>query len=150
MLQLPAQASAPAANYVPYTQVDDMVYISGQVPVKDGKMMFVVSRGGKCGKEYSVEEGYECAKLCAVNLTPALPQIKQACGGDLSRVERIVKLVGFVNAAPDFQDHPKVVNGASDLMVAAFQDKGRHARRSAVGVGSLPFNVAVSMSSCRR
>jgi enamine deaminase RidA (YjgF/YER057c/UK114 family) len=96
---------------------------------------------GKLGREFSVDEGQKAAELAALNM---IARLKAACGGDLDRVVRCVKLVGFVNAVPEFGDHPKVVNGASDLVVKLFGDAGRHAR-SAVGMGSLPFGVAVEV-----
>lgn len=131
-------APTPAANYVPFVRTGDTVYVSGQVPMTaDGLLT------GKLGAGMDVEAGREVAKVCAVNL---IAQMKAACGGDLDRVGRVVKLVGFVNSAPDFPDHPAVVNGASDLMVEVFGDRGRHAR-SAVGVANLPFNVAVEVEA---
>ena len=130
------EAAAAAGNYVPYVVVGDMVYISGQVSMNaDG---FVV---GKLGENTTVDEGAAAAKLCGIAL---LSQLKAACGGDLDRVTRVVKLGGFVNSTPDFGDQPKVINGASDLMVAVFDDKGRHAR-AAVSATSLPFGVAVEI-----
>jgi enamine deaminase RidA (YjgF/YER057c/UK114 family) len=130
------EAAAAAGNYVPYVVVGDMVYISGQVSMNaDG---FVV---GKLGENTTVDEGAAAAKLCGIAL---LSQLKDACGGDLDRVTRVVKLGGFVNSTPDFGDQPKVINGASDLMVAVFDDKGRHAR-AAVSAASLPFGVAVEI-----
>ena len=91
----------------------------------------------------SIEDGQKSARLCAVNV---IAQLREALGGDLDRVTRVVKLVGFVNATPDFADHPKIINGASDLMVEVFGDKGRHAR-SAVGSPSLPFNISVEVEA---
>lgn len=135
-IDLPTPA-APAANYVPYVQSGTMLYISGQVPMGPKGLEHV----GKLGDTYSVEQGQAAAKLCAINL---LAQA-QAATGDLAKV-RLVKLVGFVNSTPDFGDQPKVVNGASDLMVAVLGDKGRHAR-SAVGVSALPFGVAVEVEA---
>ena len=130
------EAAAAAGNYVPYVVVGDMVYISGQVSMNaDG---FVV---GKLGENTTVDEGAAAAKLCGIAL---LSQLKAACGGDLDRVTRVVKLGGFVNSTPDFGDQPKVINGASDLMVAVFDDKGRHAR-AAVSAARLPFGVAVEI-----
>ncbi len=129
-------APAAAGNYVPYVVVGDMVYISGQIsadangPVK-----------GKLGEDTSVEQGAAAARLCAISL---LSQLRAACDGDLDRVVQVVKLGGFVNSTPDFGDQPKVINGASDLMVAVFGDKGRHAR-AAVSAASLPFGVAVEI-----
>ncbi len=116
-----------------------MVHISGQVPLRDGEFQYV----GKVGRDLDVGQAAAAARLCAVNV---LVQLKTACDGDLERVVRCVKLGGFVNATPDFQDHPTVVNGASDLMVEVFGDKGRHAR-FAVGAGSLPRGVAVEVDA---
>ncbi len=132
-----AEAPAPRANYVGYVITGNLIFTAGQVPLRDGKLEFV----GKLGRDMTVEQGYEAAKLCAVNV---LAQVKAAVGGDLDRVVRCVKLTGFVNATPDFPDHPKVINGASDLVVAVFGDKGKHAR-SAVGMGGLPFGVATEV-----
>lgn len=131
-------APAPAANYVPAVRSGDLVFISGQVPkTADGLIT------GKLGADHSVEEGQKTARVCAINL---IAQMKAACDGDLDRVARVVKLLGFVNSTPDFPDHPKVVNGASDLMVEVFGDNGRHSR-SAVGVANLPFGVAVEVEA---
>jgi enamine deaminase RidA (YjgF/YER057c/UK114 family) len=129
----------PVANYVGWVRSGNLVFTAGQVSFKDGKIEYL----GKVGKDYSLEEAQKAARLCALNV---IAQIKEACDGDLDRVKRIVKLVGFVNAVPEFTDHPKVVNGASDVMVEVFGDKGKHAR-SAVGSGSLPVNVAVEVEA---
>jgi enamine deaminase RidA (YjgF/YER057c/UK114 family) len=131
-------APAPAANYVPYVIAGDMVYVSGQVPM--GPDGFII---GKLGADMSVEDGAAAAKACAISL---LAQLKAACGGDIDRLVRVVKLVGFVNSTADFGDQPKVINGASDFMVDALGDKGRHAR-SAVSAASLPFGVAVEIEA---
>ncbi|MEO0362213.1 MAG: RidA family protein [Pseudomonadota bacterium] len=129
-------APTPAANYVPHVRSGDLVFISGQIPMTaDGMIQ------GKLGAGFAVEDGQKAAKVCAINL---IAQMKAACGGDLDKVARVVKLTGFVNSAPDFPDHPKVVNGASDFIVEVFGDKGRHSR-SAVGVANLPFGVAVEV-----
>lgn len=136
-LELP-NAPAPAANYVPYVQTGNLVFISGQVPNTGDGLLY-----GKLGADASVEDGQEAAKVCALNL---IAQMKAATGGDLDRVKRVVKLLGMVNSTPDFPDHPKVVNGCSDVMVEVFGDKGRHAR-SAVGVANLPFGVAVEVEA---
>ena len=129
-------APAPAANYVPFVVVGDLVHVSGQIAANaDG---FIT---GKLGADMTAEEGAAAAQTCAVSL---LAQLKAACGGDIDRLVRVVKLVGFVNSTPDFGDQPKVINGASDFMVAALGDKGRHAR-SAVSAASLPFGVAVEI-----
>lgn len=131
-------APAPAANYVPYVVVGDMVYVSGQISANADGMIT-----GKLGDDISVEDGAAAAKACAISL---LAQLKAACGGDIDRLERVVKLVGFVNSTATFTDQPKVINGASDFMVAALADKGRHAR-SAVSAASLPFGVAVEIEA---
>lgn len=129
-------APAPAANYVPFVITGDLVHISGQISQNAAGMI-----KGKLGADISVEDGAEAAKFCAISL---LAQLKKACGGDLSRLVRCVKLVGFVNSTADFTDQPKVINGASDFMVAVLGDAGRHAR-SAVSAASLPFGVAVEI-----
>ena len=133
------EAAAPVANYVGYVQSGNMVFVSGQVTLVGGEFKFQ----GKVGAEFSVEEGQEAARICAINI---IAQLKTACGGDLDRVRRIVKLGGFVNSTPEFTDQPKVINGASDLMVAVFGDAGRHTR-AAVSAGSLPFGVAVEIDA---
>ena len=132
-------APAPAANYVPYVRTGNQVFISGQVPWIGGERNFV----GKVGTDFSVEEGQAAARTVALNI---IAQVKEACDGDLDRVVRCVKLGGFVNCPGDFHDHSKVINGASDLMVAVFGDAGRHAR-FAVGASALPFNVAVEIDA---
>ena len=131
------QAVAPAANYIPYTVTGNLVFISGQLPMKDGKLQDL----GKLGAAFTVEQGQQAARLCAINL---LAQLKAACGGNLDRVKRCVRLGIFVASAAGFNDQPKVANGASDLMVAVFGDAGKHAR-AAVGVNELPFNVCVEV-----
>ncbi len=128
----------PVANYVGYVITGNLVHVSGQIsadangPIK-----------GKLGGDLSVEQGAEAARRCAISL---LAQAKKACGGDLSRVTRLVKLVGFVNSTPDFVDQPKVINGASDFMVEVLGDAGRHAR-AAVSAPSLPLGVAVEIDA---
>jgi enamine deaminase RidA (YjgF/YER057c/UK114 family) len=133
------EAAAPVANYVGFVRSGNLVFVSGQVPVKDGKFHYQ----GKVGAEISLEEAQEAAKLCAINI---IGQLKAACGGDLDRVQRIVKLGGFVNSVPEFGDQPKVINGASDLMVAVFGEKGKHSR-AAVSAGALPLGVAVEIDA---
>ena len=130
---------APGGNYVPFVVVGDLAFMAGQVAREAGAMKYT----GKVGKDVSIEDGREAAKLCAVNL---LAQLKEACGGDLERVERCVRLGGFVNSPPDFYDHPKVINGASDLMVAVLGERGQHAR-TAVGVSALPLDSAVEVEA---
>ena len=135
-IELP-QPTSSVANYVPFVLSQNTLYISGQITVWNGDLR----HEGKLGKNVSIDEGYQAARLCGLNL---LAQLKSACGGDLDRVTRVIKLGGFVNCSPDFTDHPAVINGASDLMVDVFGDAGRHAR-FAVGVSSLPFGVAVEI-----
>ena len=137
-LSLPS-APAPAANYVPFVQVGSQVYISGQIS-RDAAGGLIT---GKLGADLDVAAGAEAAKACAIAI---LAQVKAACGGDLGRVVRAVKLVGFVNSTADFTDQPKVINGASDLLVAVLGDAGRHAR-SAVSAASLPLGVAVEIEA---
>lgn len=134
-LTLP-DAPAPQANYVPFVVVGNTVYVSGQVSMNaDGLIT------GKVGADLTAEDAAKAAQTCALAL---LAQAKKACGGDISRLKRVVKLTGFVNSTPEFGDQPTVVNGASDLLVALLGDAGRHAR-SAVSAGALPFNVAVEI-----
>lgn len=133
-LTLP-DAPAPAANYVPYVISGSTVYVSGQISMNAEGLIT-----GKLGADMSVEDGAAAAKRCALSL---LAQVKAACGGDLSRLKRVVKLTGFVNSTPDFTDHPKVINGASDTLVEILGEAGRHAR-SAVGA-ILPLGVAVEI-----
>ncbi len=130
-------APAPAANYVPYVISGHLIFVSGQVTLWDGELKY----RGTVGDDLSLEDGYQAARLCAINL---IAQARAACNGDLDKISRVVKLGGFVNATPDFTDHPKVINGASDLMVEVFGDAGRHAR-FAVGAGSLPLGIAVEV-----
>lgn len=135
-LSLPT-AAAPAANYVPYVQTGNLVVISGQITLENGALKYV----GRVGQDFTTEQAYEAAKLCGLNL---IAQLKEACGGNLDRVKRVVRLGGFVNCTPDFTEQPKVVNGASDLMAEVFGDAGKHAR-AAVGVNTLPLGVAVEV-----
>ena len=131
-------APAPAANYVPFVLVGDMVYVSGQI--SNGPDGFIT---GKLGADLDAQAGAAAARTCAIAL---LAQCKAACGGDLDRLKRVVKLTGFVNSTADFTDQPKVVNGASDFLVEALGDIGRHAR-SAVSAASLPLGVAVEIEA---
>lgn len=137
-IQLP-KPSIASANYVPSRLVGPFAFVSGQVPSADGKDLYT----GKLGDEISLEQGQAAARLCALNL---LAQISAILGGNLDRVTSVVRLGGFVNAVPTFRDHPAVINGASDLMVAVFGDAGRHAR-IAVGSSSLPRNVPVEVEA---
>ena len=137
-IELP-EVSLPAANYVPCTISGNVLYVSGQLPMKDGKPQFI----GKVGREFSIEEGQECARLCTINI---LAHTAKMLGGDLGRVRKLIRLGVFVNAPDDFTDHPKVANGASDMMVNLMGDAGKHAR-FAVGVSGLPFGVAVEVDA---
>ncbi|MDJ0686316.1 MAG: RidA family protein [Alphaproteobacteria bacterium] len=134
-----AAAPKPAAAYVPYVKTGNLVFISGQVPFVDGELTFQ----GKVGVDFTLEEAQECARICALNI---LSVAKDACDGDLDRITRIVKLGGFVNCKDDFEQHPAVINGASNFMTDVFGEKGQHSR-FAVGAGSLPFNVAVEIEA---
>ncbi|QOL81695.1 RidA family protein [Pseudooceanicola spongiae] len=131
-------AAAPAANYVPFVVSGNMVFVSGQVSQDANGLV-----KGKLGDDMEIEAGAAAAKLCAIGL---LAQAKAACGGDLSKLKRVVKLNGFVNSTGDFTDQPKVVNGASDFLVEVLGDAGRHAR-SAVSAAALPFGVAVEIEA---
>ncbi len=134
---LPRPAT-PVANYVPFVRQGDLVHISGQVSLDAGGGV-----RGVVGEDLDLAAGQGAARLCGINL---IAQMKAACDGDLSRVRRVVRLGGFVQAGPNFFDIPKVVNGCSDLMVEVFGDAGRHAR-SAVGVYRLPLNFAVEVDA---
>ncbi len=129
-------APTPAANYVPFVQVGDLVYVSGQISANDDG--FII---GKLGDDMDVAAGAAAARTCAISL---LAQLKAACGGDLDRLVRVVKLMAFVNSTADFTDQPQVVNGASDFLVEALGEAGRHAR-SAVSAVALPKGVAVEI-----
>ncbi len=133
---LPTPA-APVANYVPFVQTGNLVVISGQIPMRDGKLAF----SGKVGLELPVEQGALAAQLCFVNL---LAQLQVACDGDLDRVQRVVRLGGFIAAPSSFTAHAAIMNGASDMAVAVFGDRGRHAR-STIGVPSLPMDASVEV-----
>lgn len=135
-LVLPA-AAAPVAAYIPVVIAGGLAHVSGQLPFIDGKLVT-----GRLGEDVSVEQGNAAAQACGLMI---LAQLKAALGS-LSRVERVVKLGGFVNSAGDFTDQPKVINGASELMVAVFGDAGKHAR-SAVGVPCLPLGAAVEVDA---
>jgi enamine deaminase RidA (YjgF/YER057c/UK114 family) len=137
-LELPRPA-APAANYLPYTTSGKLVLVSGQLPIRDGK----VAVTGRLGDRLGVEQGQAAARLCALNV---LAQAKAACGGDLRRLGRCLKLGGFVSCTPDFTDHAKVVNGASDLIAEVMGEAGHHAR-FAVGCASLPLDAAVEVEA---
>ena len=136
-LTLPEPA-APVAAYVPVAIVGGLAYVSGQVSMAGGKLI-----KGRLGEDMTLDEGIAAARACGLMI---VAQLKAALGGDLSRVERVVKLGAFVSSTPDFTDQPKVANGASELMVALFGEAGRHAR-SAVGVPVLPLGVAVEVDA---
>ncbi len=129
-------APAPAANYVPFVQVGDLVFVSGQISQNDDGFIT-----GKLGDDMSVEDGAKAAQTCAISL---LAQVKAACGGDLDRLVRVVKLSGFVNSTQDFTQQPQVINGASDFLGEALGAAGQHAR-AAVSSPSLPLGVAVEI-----
>ena len=130
---------SPLANYVPYKVSDNTVYVSGQGPVTDGKIIY----SGKVGNEISQEEGVKAAELCCINIIAAL---KSSINGDWNRLDTFLKLGGFVNCDNDFSDQPKIINGASDLLVNIFGDKGRHSR-FAVGSNALPLNISVEIDA---
>ena len=130
---------SPLANYVPYKVSDNTVYVSGQGPVIDGKIIY----SGKVGNEISQEEGVKAAELCCINIIAAL---KSSINGDWNRLDTFLKLGGFVNCYNDFSDQPKIINGASDLLVNIFGDKGRHSR-FAVGSNALPLNISVEIDA---
>ncbi len=133
------EAAAPVANYVPFVKAGSLVFVSGQLPMKDGQLLFT----GRVGDTVSLDEGRTAAQQCAYNI---IAQLHAACDGNLDRVTRIVRLGGFVAAGPAFTDHPAVINGASDVFVDVFGEQGRHAR-AAVGCPSLPLNAPVEIEA---
>jgi enamine deaminase RidA (YjgF/YER057c/UK114 family) len=135
-IELPP-AAAPVANYVPFGVVGNLVVVSGQLPLRDGALVAT----GKVGAEVSLEQGREAARACFLNL---VAQLKVACGGELDRVRRVVRLGGFIAAPATFTQHAQVMNGASDAAVAIFGEAGRHARTT-IGVPSLPLDAAVEV-----
>ena len=130
---------AALANYVPFKVSDSIVYVSGQAPVKNGELIYK----GKVGKDISIDEGIKAAELCCVNIIAAL---KKSINGDWNRLDSFLKLGGFVNCNNDFYDQPKIINGASDLLVDIFGEQGKHAR-FAVGSNSLPMNISVEIDA---
>ena len=130
-------ASVPAGSYVPYVITNNLVFISGQLPFINGQLTIK----GKVGDNVSLDDAVKMSEACAKAL---LSQLKAACNGNLDKVNKVVKLGGFVSSAPNFTDQPKVINGASDLIVNIFGDKGKHSR-FAVGVAALPLNVPVEI-----
>jgi len=137
-IELPNPAPA-AANYVPFVISGNQLFIAGQIPFLNGQKMYI----GRLGDTLTIEQGQEAAKVCALNI---LAQARNAINDDWSRLIRCVKLGGFVNSSPDFDQHPSVINGASDIIVAVLGEIGRHAR-FAVGVSNLPFGVAVEIDA---
>ena len=130
---------APLANYVPYKVSDNVVYVSGQGPVLNGDLMYK----GKVNEDISIEDGIKAAELCCINIIAAL---KKSINGDWNRLDSFLKLGGFVNCKDNFYDQPKIINGASDLLVKIFGDQGRHAR-FAVGSNALPMNISVEIDA---
>ena len=130
---------APLANYVPYKVSDNVVYVSGQGPVLNGDLMYK----GKVNEDISIEDGIKAAELCCINIIAAL---KKSINGDWNRLDSFLKLGGFVNCKDNFYDQPKVINGASDLLVKIFGDQGKHAR-FAVGSNALPMNISVEIDA---
>ncbi len=137
-IELPS-APTPQGNYVPYVVSGNLVFLAGQLALVEGKL----KHSGVVAQDLSIEDGQQSARLCAINL---IAQLKAACGGDLDRVVRCVKVGGFVTCPPGFTDQPKVINGASDLMVEVFGDAGRHAR-VAVGAPALPLGASVEVDA---
>ena len=127
------------ANYVPFKIIDKTIYISGQAPVQNGELIYK----GKVGSDISIEDGIEAAKLCVINIIAAL---KTGLEGDWDKLDSFVKLTGFVNCQDNFTDQPKIINGASDMLVEIFGDQGRHAR-VAVGSNALPLGIAVEIDA---
>jgi enamine deaminase RidA (YjgF/YER057c/UK114 family) len=136
-IELP-DAPVPKANYTPYVVTGNLAFMSGQVTIWNGEMKYI----GKVGADLSIEQGYEAARMVAINL---IAQAKNACGGDLDRIKQVVRLCAVVNAVEDFQDHSKVVNGASDLMAEVFGDAGRCVRINSGG--TIPFGFAVEIDA---
>ena len=135
---LPA-ATPPVGSYVAAKQIGNIIYISGQISNDDKGNLIK----GKIGKDLNTEDGYDAAKRCGLNI---IAQVKKLCGGDLNKIKSCIKLTGFVNSIDDYTDQPKVINGASELMVAVFGEKGRHTR-AAISVNSLPLGVAVEIDA---
>lgn len=133
------KVAPPAANYIPYTVCGNLLFVSGQIPFLNGEKMHI----GRVGDDLSIEAGAAAAKACALNI---LAQASAAVNGDWSKIKRCIKLGGFVNCTPDFVNHPGVINGASDFIVAVMGEEGRHTR-FAVGAPSLPLGVAVEIEA---
>ena len=137
-LNIPDMAT-PVANYVPYKIFDKILYVSGQAPSKNGSLIYI----GKVGEEISEEDGIKAAELCCINIIAAL---KSAINSDWEKLDGFIKLGGFVNCNTDFTNHPQIINGASNLLVKIFGEKGKHAR-FAVGSNSLPMNISVEIDA---
>lgn len=135
-IELP-EATRAVGNYVPTLITGNYLYLSGQITMLNGELKYI----GRLGENLSVEDGMAAARLCGLNM---IAQVKAALDGDLDRVKQVIKLGGFVNGTPEFTDQPKVLNGASDLMVEVFGEAGKHTR-SAVGVASLPLGISVEV-----
>jgi enamine deaminase RidA (YjgF/YER057c/UK114 family) len=135
-LEIP-EATAPVANYVSFVQSENLVFVSGQLPMQHGVMLYP----GQVGTDVSIEEAQQAARQCVINL---VAQLKLSCNGDLEKIKRVVKLGGFINSPAGFSEHATVMNGASDLICKIFGDKGKHAR-AAVGSSSLPLGAAVEV-----
>jgi enamine deaminase RidA (YjgF/YER057c/UK114 family) len=135
-IELPSPA-APAANYVPFVISGNLVFVSGQITSWNGELKYT----GIVGDDRTLDDGYQAARVCGLNL---ISQVKEACGGKLDRVKRVVKLGGFVSSTANFKEHPLVINGASDLMADVFGDNGQHAR-FAVGAPALPRDTLVEI-----
>ncbi len=130
---------APLANYVPFKVSDNVVYVSGQGPVNNGELVYL----GKVGEDITIDDGIKAAELCCINIIAAL---KKSINGDWNRLDNFLKLGGFVNCKNNFYDQPKIINGASDLLVNIFGKQGRHSR-FAVGSNSLPMNISVEIDA---
>jgi enamine deaminase RidA (YjgF/YER057c/UK114 family) len=137
-IKLP-EPSTPGANYVPFIRFGDLLFLTGQLSQWNGERRFV----GKLGREFGVEDGQRAARLCALNL---VAHLRDALDGDLDRVERCIRVAGFVNSVPEFTGQSQVINGASNLFLEVFEDAGRHTRM-AVGVSALPYDVAVEVEA---
>ena len=135
-IKLP-EVSAPAGSYLPYTQGDSFIFISGQIAFWNGELL----HKGKLGRDLTIDEGQDSSRYCGLNL---LAHLQNACSGNLDKVEKVIKLNGFVNCTDDFTDQPKVIDGVSQLMIEVFGDRGKHAR-AAVGCASLPLGASVEV-----
>ena len=137
-IEIPDMPNA-LANYVPYKLSDSIVYVSGQAPVMNGKLIYK----GKVGNDISIEDGIKAAELCCINIISVL---KKSINGDWNKLDNFLKLGGFVNCNSDFVDQPQIINGASDLLVKVFGEQGKHSR-FAVGSNSLPMNISVEIDA---